>query len=264
MKLVVYSSLLAFPHGVWRYSMNKILIGTVLAVTSTITLSAQSNSNFDGFYVGASAGYSSLDAQKKTDYIQSSISNPTYNINSDTKSNNASGAISFGYAHQLKSIYMAYELSALFDNHSTKTTYSDPGDLNLIETLKRKYAFGFNIHPGLYLNDKTVVYGKLGISFSEFKYKVNGRAEYAGEPAIAISNAHNKNLFGFTFGAGVLTELSEKYSLKVEAFHTAYQQYKTPTLSTKWNDIMGPREEKVVSRMKPHSMHIAVGLNITL
>lgn len=244
--------------------MNKVLLTSAIAVANLVTVPAFSKSGFDGFYVGASAGYSSLDAQKKTDYIQSTIGSPTYNINSDTKSNNASGAIRFGYAHQYNAMYMAYELNSLFDHHSTKTNYSDPGDLNMTETLERNWAFGLNFHPGLYLNDKTVIYGKIGLSISKFKYKAQGRAEYGGGADIVdFSQGHNKSLWGFTVGTGIRTELSESCSFIAEIFHTTYQKHKTPTLVENWNDG-GPREEKIISRMKPRSTHFTIGLNVKI
>jgi opacity protein-like surface antigen len=245
--------------------MNKIFLTSAIAVTSLVTMPASSNSSFDGFYAGVSAGYSSLDAKKKTYYVKSYDYDLPYVLNSDAKSNNTSGGVNFGFAHKYKSLYMAYELSALFDKHSATTKFSETDELDLSESLKRDWAFGLTMHPGLYLNDKTVVYGKLGVSLSEFKYQADAFVTYAVTGSSKFSESHSKNLWGMTFGAGVRTELSDNYSLTAEAFHTTYQQYKTPNFAHNWtNSLDVIKTENMSSKMKPRSTHFTVGLNIKI
>lgn len=261
MKLVVYSSLLAFPHGVWRYSMNKILIGTVLAVTSTITLSAQSNSNFDGFYVGASAGYSSLDAKEKVGIINPTTGarGPSHRVSfsPQLKSNNSAGSVHAGYGNTFaQKWYLGTEFSIIFDNHKTKYKFSDTNDgSKFSDALSRKYAMAFIITPGYYIKEDVLFNLKTGISISKFTYKMEDNYSEAspGGDRSFLSTSRSTTAAGFAFGAGIKISMTEKLSTRLDVDHTIYRNFRVSKVQR--NDHV------ITTNVKPTVTTVMVGVS---
>jgi|GEM_PF-5334486 len=238
--------------------MKKILLTSALAVANLITVPAFSKSSLDGFYVGASAGHSSLDAKEKIGIINPLGPDEEKNTSPRLKSNNFVGSAHAGYGWSFKNIgYFGLELSANYDNHKTKYNYSDSRlGSNLESHLSRKWSFGFNITPGFYLKEDILALFKVGAVISKFKYKAEDNYTDNGvippETSFLAINKTN-NLAGFNLGGALKVSMTECLSLRLDVDHTIYRKFK---VSEKKSE-----EHQVTTNIKPSSTTIMVGFS---
>jgi opacity protein-like surface antigen len=242
--------------------MNKVLVTSAVTAFSFLSATSFSNPAFDGFYLGASAGYSSLDAKEKIGIFNERAGS---DMSSDTsprqKSNNFIGMIHAGYGMSFRDTwYMGAELFAGYDNHQTKYSYSygnndDRGQVQ--DVLARKYVFGLHITPGFYLKQDVQILLKPGINFSRFEYKIQDRfVDTGGDGDSLLSTKESKMTVGFNLGGAMKIAMTEKLSLRLDIDHTRYRNFRIS--KTQSND------HKSTTNVKPTTTTIVVGFGIKL
>ena len=124
-----------------------------------------------------------------------------------------------------------------------KSTTSSVGTTNVAKpalntpdgfTLKSKITRGITTDVVSKLGakfNKTSVYGIVGIAFTPFKHNIDTTFQVSNvysnnntnSTRITRSNSRNRLLTGVTFGAGVMQDLNDKFSVKIEYRHTIYE-----------------------------------------
>ncbi len=232
---------------------------SALAVANLITVPAFSKSSLDGFYVGASAGHSSLDAKEKIGIYTNEGSILSPNSSPNAKSNNFIGSVHTGYGMTFnEKFYLGTELFLGYDNHSTKYNqgYSDGDDQGKVQdSLSRKYAVGLNFTPGVYLKEDTLALLKVGINASRFEYKIQDNF-YAGDDEVThhLSGKKSQTLTGLNLGFALKMSMTEKLSLRLDVDHTTYRSFRH-------SKSRSDNNHKVTTKIKPTTTAITAGFS---
>lgn len=183
----------------------KILLAIALSVVS-INASAAS-SNFEGFYIGASASALKLDAKLKS-------TDPTIKF---SDGDSTSLGVNLGYGTVNGSFYVGAE-AALRNN------YGKAEDSTGLIKVEGKQGWDLSILPGYLINQTTLIYGRIGIT------SINGEMTI---PVLSLSGSEDMD--GMICGLGLQKAFTENLSGKIEYTHV--------TASKSFNELGGYKIE---------------------
>ena len=198
------------------------------------------------FYVGADAGYSQTKANQKGSMT---VNNTTYSGKANKNTPKGfDGAFRLGFLNNKPGFLWGFETSlgyAFGSSSKTTSMQANVGKVPATLTLKSKITRGLTTDVITKLGGKfnqTSVYGLVGIAFAQFKENISVNLQTPGNNTFGKNN-HTKMLTGITYGAGLMQDINEKVSAKIEYRHTQYE-----TLN---NKFAGNNGLKVNAKIKP-------------
>ncbi|MDP3371368.1 MAG: outer membrane beta-barrel protein [Candidatus Paracaedibacteraceae bacterium] len=160
--------------------MKKIILASALLAATAFSASAEGSKSFNGFYLGAQAGFAKHTTKLDNAHV---IFNKLEDIdavypNKTKKSNGFLVGTYFGYGQNLNGFYLGAEMSILADSAKKSVTISGGNsDADLVGTITSKYkrglVFGFAPRMGVVFGEN-LVYVKPGIEISRDKVSVDG------------------------------------------------------------------------------------------
>lgn len=208
----------------------KIVIGgAILAATSTLAFA-------DGAYVGGDLGLNS-----NTYKLNDATSNTTnFNAHGLTI-----GALA-GYGSTFNDVvYLGGEAFVNGGSINTSTKTIDSG--NETAKLTSTYSFGLDFVPGIKVTPSTMIYGKLGVVGTRFKFNENPTAAGVASGSYVQGNS-SQVVAGGRLGLGVQTDVNSNFAVRGEYVHTDYRSFKEPNIAGFSNTI------------KPKGNQVTVGL----
>jgi outer membrane immunogenic protein len=213
-------------------NLKKHLLLTLIALGAAGTASAQSASNWTGFYLGANAGY----GFGKSDVTTSTVfSNTGYFANSSVTSINDkgvgsvspkgfTGGITFGYNFQNGSMVYGFEMDAntfnLKDDRSLTVVYPGfaPTAYTINQTTKTDYLVTLRGRIG-FAYAGNLWYGTAGLAMTSIKIDDSFSDTFA---TAAESVSSSKSKTGWTVGGGYELSLQNNWSIKGELLYVDF------------------------------------------
>ncbi|HXC16329.1 MAG TPA: outer membrane beta-barrel protein [Holophagaceae bacterium] len=209
--------------------MKRNLLASLLLVGATTIGSAQSVTNWTGFYLGGNAGY----AFGKSDVTTSTVFSPTgYFANSSVNSINATGADSVkpkGFTGGLTLGYNAQDGAAMYGFEMDLNAFSVKGDRSTTvvypgfapttytvnQTTKGGYLGTFRGRIG-YAAGRSLWYGTAGLALASIKIEDSFSDTFA---TAAESASKSKTKAGWTLGGGYELDMQNQWSFKAEVLY---------------------------------------------
>nr|WP_306671946.1 outer membrane beta-barrel protein [Geothrix sp. SG10] len=209
--------------------VSKHLLTALLAVGIAGTASAQSATNWTGFYLGANAGY----GFGKSDVTTSTVFSTTgYFAASSVASINAIGAdsvkpkgfeggLTFGYNAQTGHTVYGFEMDAnafsLKDDRSTTVVYPGfaPTTYTINQTTKAEYLVTLRGRVG-YADNRNLWFGTAGLALTSLKIEDSFSDTFA---TAAESVSKSKSKLGWTLGAGYEYATPDHWTFKAEILY---------------------------------------------
>lgn len=181
----------------------------------------------DGFYVGAAVGYDSYAVKEKESYFAGAegagatiIANPVINPRG------FNGGFLGGYGVYFQNFYyLAGEIFGNWASAESRWLSTETGADFFAKifdnevTVKNNY--GVSILPGLKLNHSSLLYLRLGCSWS----KIEAETSVEGFGFGAATEEDTTTVRGFNFGIGMEELIADKFSIRGEFNHTKYTEF---------------------------------------
>lgn len=224
--------------------MKKSALLSTLALTLPIctfaaTDNAASNTLFNGFYVGAQAGmttvWSSHDSTSTMTVVKLGGLAPSFSVPvSDDASNiGASGGLHLGYGHVFKRLYLGGEIngdlqSVNIDSHSIPSAQLADSFSTTQFNAKLHNTYGFDLKPGVLLNPSLLLYAKLGVQRSYMD--ASSSTTFQTIPNVTEETFVGKvddsaHVSGAQGGLGIEKRTAHNFSLYVEDMVTGYSSF---------------------------------------
>ena len=188
--------------------MKKFLASAAALIIATpAVVSAE---GFNGFSAGATVGLNAL----QTQFSQSTTAG--LNLKTNSSKNVFNGGLVAAYGKVFGQMYVGAEFS--FGLGSGDVKASENSILNA--KVKQQYSMRPAARIGFLAAPKTLLFASIGATGSKFKASSNQLN------ALATTGKFNKNLWGFSVGAGVQTFVAEKVSATFEYIYTSYSKKK--------------------------------------
>lgn len=194
---------------------------------------APTTPSWQGFYLGGHLGAGFSD-DLFSDRIKSIYEDDEY-TDYETDFNDDAGFIGgghIGYNFQRGNIVFGVEGDISYsdiENTLNYSVYDKELDNFLSENTEKKIELDYlaSIRARLgYASDKFLVYGTLGVAFTEVKGSTDRiEFEYPDTETQYLSNSSDEeNLTGFVIGGGAATKLTDKISARAEALHYTFEK----------------------------------------
>lgn len=182
---------------------------------------------FDGAYVGLSVGGDFGKSETTTSGSARGGINFRANAKSDLSVRGASGGVFVGYGKTIKGILLGTEIAGDIYNSKGQqsTTFTDGATNAVTTTVKKTNSFSITGRVGKQLGEKTLIYGKGGLTFPNYKVTSSASSTNLGVVVAGASANQTQRLTQLVAGAGVeykLAEISSKVDLHIrgEYLHT--------------------------------------------
>ena len=170
----------------------------------------------DGFYAGGQLGADLTEIGRKH-YLNFTNGPSDYHIvRKNASTTRMNGGLYGGYKIDLKNdMRVAIELDTFLMSEKIKTvlkfkTIAPGPDEDFKEKLELKESYGLSVLLGYALSDTTEVYGRLGVSYQNFRYSSlfdpNANVEVL---ETYLNKSQKLNPFGLVLGVGVETSLGK-------------------------------------------------------
>lgn len=176
---------------------------------------------FSGGYLGVEVGSDNYNI-KTTDLLANTVGGFGDNIDG-LSAHGAVGGVYAGYDFAMGDKWFAgLEVSASKSGADLSLTdkVDDFDDLSTIATVKveAKETYGISARVGYMLNEKTALYGRLGVAKTKFKASLSATNVYDPETddLVDVSGSESDSDTATTYGVGLETKVSEHLSLRAE------------------------------------------------
>lgn len=210
-------------------TLKKQIIATLLLAGATSFASAQSATDWTGWYLGGNAGY----AFGKSNVTTSTVFSPTgYFANANVPSLNASGddsvkpkgftgGVAFGYNAQNGNTVYGFEMDAgafsLKGDRTTTAVYPNnaPTTYTINETTKGGYLVTARGRVGVAFG-RNLWYGTAGLALASIKMDDSFSDTFA---TAAEGVSQSKSKLGWTIGGGYEYDMQNHWSFKAEVLY---------------------------------------------
>ena len=210
-------------------TLKRHLVTTLLFIGATGFASAQSATDWTGWYLGGNAGY----GFGKSNVTTSTVFSPTgYFANSSVNSINAMGAdsvkpkgfvggVTFGYNAQSGATVFGFEMDAnaasLKGDRSTTVVYPGfaPTSYTINQRTKTDYLVTLRGRVG-YATGGNLWFGTLGVAQTAIKIEDSFSDTFA---TAAESASRSKSKLGWTVGIGYEYDMQNHWTFKAEALY---------------------------------------------
>lgn len=193
---------------------------TIFSLIFLISVATQSVANqfhneFSAFYTGIGGGYSQ---QKFNDeYTQDNLLTNTTFTNTDHHNQHVGfGQLFAGYGlNLLPFLYTGIEGSFSGYSASPRFTPSNPfftANFHTLASVSQEYGFQISFIPGLFITQKTLVYGRVGYGTEHYKTR------YLTDIPVVLPKLNNRNqwISETVLGMGINQKISKKLSIRLE------------------------------------------------
>lgn len=202
--------------------INKAILGAALlagTALSTPAFAYEESNSFEGFYIGAQAGYGMTD-------MEVNDRNGGNLLNGNMHADGILGGVFAGYGFMSDRVYFGLEADFEYSDVDQKMTYD--GDSFRAE---KEYGFSVSGRLGYEIVDNAMVYFRLGYNGSEYEFK-----EVSG----GVTTKKDDFLNGFELGLGAEMMIHDNVTMRLEYKHTFFEDM------SKNNVKLEPSENKVV------------------
>lgn len=182
----------------------------------------------DGFYLGIGGGYSWYSIQRK---VQATIlDSPLFREKNFVNPEGVIGTLFVGYGHSIKERgYLGAEIFGNLtgaDKKISTTIFQPLGEFKYNTKTSTDFSYGVSLLPGYKVNDRSLIYLRLGFVRARFKEKEKESLLDApnGTPFLQSTFDHYAN--GFSYGFGFEEAVYWRLSLRAEFTHTIYQSFR--------------------------------------
>ena len=190
--------------------IKKSLLSAIVFVASISlvgTASAQ-NSAFEGFYVGAQAGWSSIDGDLTVTGVGSG---------SDTADGFGGGGY-VGFGGTNGKLYGGIEAELGYDGAEWDDSFSVPGIGSASAEIEAQLTFGLGFRVGWLATDNILIYGRG--AWIRTNAELNALVSLTGIGSVSVSV--DEDFDGFRFGGGVEGKLGDNIGVRGEYTYTLY------------------------------------------
>ena len=193
----------------------------------------------DGFYIGVAGGY---DSYRVVDQVTGNDNKNTFFVDGDGEAfsidpresvNGAVGGAFMGYGKYFTDYYNTYIAIEAFGNASAAISdyelfLNSPAVNPISKDIYRsnvhvKNNFGISFLPGIKLNNASLFYLRLGLSWS----KLEVREIYNDDGTRTVNSKDSNESNGFNYGLGLEATFYENWSVRGEFNHTQYSEFDT-------------------------------------
>jgi outer membrane immunogenic protein len=216
-------------------NMNKTIVTLALAASALTLASSASAAPFSGFYVGASVGHSSGDANQTR---FSAPGGPFIFTQNDAEIDGWGAGVFAGYNHK-----MGNWLVGLEGNYDWKdVSGNDNGLGGDINELEQNWEASIRAKLGYQVYDDLVLYATGGYSWSDFDSNV------LNLPTESVSNTFD----GWTAGAGAELQVATNVTARLEYRYTDYSDDRVPLPINGYDLEVGPEIHNVSVGLSYH------------
>lgn len=181
----------------------------------------------EGFYLGIGGGYSWYSVQRnvRATILGGLLFREKIFVNPD----GFLGSIFVGYGHSIKERgYLGAELFSHLTGANEKIStaiFHSLGEFTYHTKTSTDFNYGVSLLPGYKVNDRSLIYLRLGFVRARFKEKEKESLLDApnGEPFLQSTFDHYAN--GFSYGFGFEEAVYWSLSLRAEVTHISYQSF---------------------------------------
>lgn len=189
----------------------------LLSLFSTLQVFAETK---EGFYAGVGVGGAFDRFHLFTKSLDTGLSVHNHKRKSETV---GEAFVGYGYT-SCNNFFIAGELSTVFPRrtlslHRAAVAFLDFTFTNKIQI--QEYVL-VDVLPGYRINCRSLIYGRIGFSYSQFKLE-----QPANIAAASTSFHHSKNKYGFTLGLGTTYSITEHIGIGLDYRYTFYDSSKT-------------------------------------
>jgi len=212
--------------------LNSLLLISTGCLFATLLYAAPSPRHENGFYVGGSIGATQLTVNTKvTGNLGGTISSDR-----DIALDGITGGILGGYSWYIGNHgYLAVEANANLDSANTTIKETSSGGVPSSQSkihMKMTSSFALSFIPGYFVNDNTVIFGRLGFAAARLASSAtNGNLNGSGAD-------FTKTVSGYRLGLGLTTELPNNFTLTGEYDYTDYSSFKKSSRSAFYNNTL--------------------------
>lgn len=182
----------------------------------------------DGYYVAVAAGY---DVYKMVDHVTYHNTDVLYSADPPLSVNGMMGDFMLGYT-KLFGKNSNFSIGVEFfangsaaDNGFEITLPAFPVIIDSDITVNG--SFGLGILPGFKINNASIIYLKMGYSWSTISMDQTVRAPDDEFGISSIEYNDNITTHGFLYGVGLEAAFNEQFNLRAEYTYTGYQSFNT-------------------------------------
>lgn len=244
------------------YKLKYLTIQKILIVTFFLSLflsssleaaedkvaSLPSKNTLAGWYAGLGMGYQNLSSNGQTMMVQRG---PSATDKMHPVGNNIVGEAHVGIGKLLNSFYYGGKLFAnVSSTKASQTKLTQTTFLNMQNYLKlsKNYGVGLVGHIGSKIGENNVVYGIVGVSYSQFKVNYT-------EIEDNVSGKQTKTLLGLPLGIGFAKAITNSVRVFGESTYTIYQSFLTNDLYTGRSDVT------FRTKVAPYELNIILGIS---
>ena len=272
-----------------------ILLSTIGLTSAAFAVPVTS---FNGFYAGAGIGgtFTQAELSGATDSLYSPGFFLIENINplpSDLRRDSFTGNIHLGYGHQLgqSPLYLGAEVFGDFANREMNNTQVNLSNINVIfvspptafasntisTTTQVKLntgEFGVDLHPGILLDQNTLLSGIVGVAFNKLQINSNNsqvtafNPDFIELPAITstFQSSASKNVAGLRLGGEVQERFNNHWGLSADYIYTDYGKINTSAvgdldLSSLQPGLVFPNTFTANASARVHTDTVMLGLD---
>jgi len=199
-----------FQSGFLMIIRSQLLVGTALVVLMSLTAPASAQDSgrtiWEGFHFGAHVGYTDNDYGVG----QTASATPLATTNDD--GDGVIGGIVYGSSWQFGQWVLGTDSDWSWSDADSGLNITGAGTGPLSATVDIDYSSSSRIRAGRLVNPSTMVYGTVGVAFA--------RLDVSG--TLIAGGSDEETAFGFVFGGGIETTLSNRWFARVEYLHTNY------------------------------------------
>jgi opacity protein-like surface antigen len=250
-----------------KYKITSLTLGLLLSTTAFAE-------PFDGFYVGAGAGWikGNVDQSVKQTLTLPVVGTQTLHTPSaNTDDNSWLGSVNFGFGKTFNQVfYLGLDAAAQFENidsgfaTSYLTSNGESSSINGSSKLDNELALTFM--PGFVIKQKTLVYGKVGPTWGHFNNQIHNNyttLSSTGYTTGGLEDSKTAYHTGLRLGAGVEHFVSDHFSVKLEYLNNNY--FDVETLNATYTYTSGipsiTAEQSISDKIHAYNNSIMLGLN---
>lgn len=181
----------------------------------------------DGFYLGIGGGYSWVSVRRN---IHATIlGDPLFREKAFVNPDGFMGTLFVGYGRSIKERgYLGTELFCNLtgaDEKISTAIFQPLGGFTYNTKTSTDFSYGVSLLPGYKVNDRSLIYFRLGYVRARFKEKEKESLLNApnGTPFLQLTFDRYAN--GFSYGFGFEEAVYRRLSLRAEFTHTSYQSF---------------------------------------
>ncbi len=167
------------------------------------------NSKFEGFYVGAQAGYSKINVDASVSTLGSA----------DEDLDGFGGGGYFGFGGTNGSLYGSVEVEVGYDGADYDESISVSGVGSASLDLQARLTYGAGFRVGAVVDDNLLIYGRFGWARTNGELDLQVTLTGIG----SASSSGDEDFDGFRFGGGVEGMLADNIGIRGEYTYTIYE-----------------------------------------